>query len=101
MACSEGIPFEGYIAWPYLDFGILGQDKSLEGFDVAANGTFRVSVGWSQRDFSLATPDYALDGDTLTGDMVPMPLTAPSFQFRLTFDANQAWEWQASSIYIL
>jgi hypothetical protein len=96
-----GTPFEGYIAWPYLDFGILGQDKNLEGFDVAADGTFRVSVGWSQKNFALATPDYAIDGDTLTGDMVPLPLTAPSFQFRLTFDASQSWEWQASSIYIL
>lgn len=96
-----GTPFEGYMAWPYLDFGLLGMDKDLEGFDVAADGTFRVSVGWSQRDFSLATPDYALDGDTLTGDMVPLPLRAPSFQFRLTFDASQAWEWQASAIYIL
>jgi hypothetical protein len=96
-----GTPFEGYIAWPYLDFGILGQDKNLEGFDVAADGTFRVSIGWSQKNFALATPDYAIDGDTLTGDMVPLPLTAPSFQFRLTFDASQSWEWQASSIYIL
>lgn len=101
MVSGVGEPFEGYIAWPYLDFGILGQDKMLEGFDVAADGTFRVSVGWSQRNFSLATPEYALDGDTLTGDMVPLPLTAPSFQFRLTFDASQAWEWQAASIYIL
>jgi hypothetical protein len=98
---EESVPFEGYIAWPYLDFGILGQDKNLEGFDVAADGTFRVSVGWSQKNFALATPDYAIDGDTLTGDMVPLPLTAPSFQFRLTFDASQSWEWQASSIYIL
>ena len=99
MVEGEGAPFEGYIAWPYLDFGLLGIDKMLEGFDIVADGTFRVSIGYNQRDFSLATPDYALDGDTLPGSMVPMPLTAPSFQFRLTFDANQAWEWYASNIY--
>ncbi len=99
VVCT-GIPFEGYIAWPYLDFGILGIDKMMEGFDVVANGTFRVSFGYSQRDFSLATPDYALDGDTLIGGMTPMPLTAPSFQMRLTFDGEQAWEWFASNLYI-
>lgn len=103
VTCEEeevGEPFEGYIAWPYLDFGLLGTDKMMEGFDIVADGTFRVSFGYSQRDTSLATPDYALDGDTLTGSMVPMPLTAPSFQFRLTFDASQAWEWFASNLYI-
>ncbi len=96
----SGTPFEGYISWPYLDFGILGVDKMLEGFDLVADGTFRVSFGYSQRDFSLATPDYALDGDTLVGGMVPMPLTAPSFQLRLTFDADQSWEWFAANLYI-
>ncbi len=100
LPVCEGVPFEGYIAWPYLDFGILGIDKMMEGFDVVANGTFRVSFGYSQRDFSLATPDYELDGDTLVGGMVPMPLTAPSFQLRLTFDGEQAWEWFASNLYI-
>lgn len=98
MPC-EGTPFEGYISWPYLDFGLLGIDKMMEGFDVVANGTFRVSIGYSQRDTSLATDEYTLEGDTLNGSMVPMPLTAPSFQFRLTFNGEQAWEWFASNLY--
>lgn len=93
-------PFEGYIAWPYLDFGLLGVDKMMEGFDVVASGEFSVSFGYSQRDFSLATDPYTLDGDTLVGGMVPMPLTAPSFQLRLTFSAMQSWEWQASNLYL-
>jgi hypothetical protein len=96
---SAGIEFEGYIAWPYLDFGLLGIDKMLEGFDAVVDGTFRVSFGYSQRDTSLATAEYALDGDTLPGSMVPMPLTGPSFQIRITFDANQAWEWFATNLY--
>lgn len=98
---TVGTPFEGYLAWPYLDFGILGVDKELEGFDVVATGEFSVSFGYSQRDFSLATPGYTIDGDTLTGDMIPMPLTAPSFQIRFTFSADQAWEWFATTMYIL
>lgn len=97
--CS-GVPFEGYISWPYLDFGLLGVDKMMEGFDVVAAGEFSVSFGYSQRDFSLATPAYTLDGDTLVGGMVPMPLTAPSFQLRLTFSGSQQWEWQASNLYL-
>lgn len=99
-AGSNPTPFECYIAWPYLDFGLLGVDKMMEGFDVVATGEFSVSFGYSQRDFSLATPAYTLDGDTLTGGMVPMPLTAPSFQLRLTFSASQSWEWQASNLYL-
>lgn len=97
---AVGIPFEGYVAWPYLDFGILGVDKMMEGFDIVATGLYSVSIGYSQRDISLATAGYAIDGDTLTGTMIPMPLTAPSFQFRVTFNSNQAWEWMASTLYL-
>lgn len=99
MICTEGTPFEGYIAWPYLDFGILGVDKQLESLDFVVDGTFRLSVGYDQKRTNLATPEYAIDGDTLPGTPIPMPLTAPSFQVRLTFDANQAWEWFATNMY--
>lgn len=100
MSCTEGTPFEGYIAWPYLDFGGVGIDKMMEGFDIVADGTFRVAIGYNQKNTALATTDYEIDGDTLPGTMVPMPLTAPSFQFRITFDGSQAWEWSASTLYI-
>lgn len=96
---DEGTPFEGRLWWPYLDFGLLGIDKMMEGFDVVADGTFRISIGYNQRNTALATPEYALAGDTLDGSMVPMPLTAPSFQFRITFDGSQAWEWSATNMY--
>lgn len=99
---GTNIPFEGYLAWPYLDFGIVGVEKEFESFDVVANGTFRVSVGYDQRrgQEALATPDYPLDGDTLVGTPIPLPLTAPSFQFRITFDGGQteAWEWFATTL---
>jgi hypothetical protein len=102
VTCSGetiGTPFEGYMAWPYLDFGRVGLDKMMEGFDIVADGTFSVSIGYSQKDTSLATTGYSITGDTLPGGMVPMPLVAPSFQFRLTFDADQSWEWFASNLY--
>lgn len=99
---SEGdsIPFEGYLAWPYLDWGMLGVDKQMEGFDLVITGSVRVQFGYSESNFNLVTPEYPLDGDTLPGMMVPMPITGPSFQMRLTFDATQAWEWSAASMYL-
>jgi hypothetical protein len=41
-----------------------------------------------------------MDGDTLPGQMVPFPVSGPSFDLRLTFNSGQAWEWQASVLYI-
>ncbi len=99
-ATEGGIPFSGYIAWPYLDFGILGVDKMMDSIDIVATGELSISIGYSQKDFSLATPGYLVDGDTLPGDAIPFPLTGPSFQLRLTFSQTQAWEWFASSLYL-
>jgi hypothetical protein len=98
-AGGDSVPFSGYVAWPYLDFGRIGLDKMMEGFDIIADGTFSISVGYSQKDASLATTGYSIAGDTLPGGMVPLPLVAPSFQFRLTFNAGQSWEWMASNLY--
>jgi hypothetical protein len=30
-----------------------------------------------------------------------MPITAPSFQLRITFNGSQSWEWFAANMYIL
>jgi hypothetical protein len=96
-----GTEFEGYIAWPYLDLGVMGYDKTMEGFDVVADGTFRVSFGYDQKRPERFTAPYALDGDTVSGSgMIPLEITAPSFQLRLTFDGAQAWEWTATNIYV-
>jgi hypothetical protein len=102
ITCSTetGVPFEGKIWWPYLDFGVLGREKMLEGFDLVCTGEVAVSVGYSQRDDSLATTAYTVDGDTLPGPEVPLPDSGPSFQLRLTFSASQEWEFQAASLYL-
>lgn len=93
-------PFEGYIAWPYLDFGVPGMDKTLDSVDVTADGTFTVSIGYNQRNFDLATTPHPVDGDTLPGTPVPIPVAGPSFQLRLTFDSQQEWEWQMANMYL-
>lgn len=97
-----GVEFYGVIQWPHLDFGALGQEKQLIGFDLVANAPagVSVSVGYDQRDLTMRTADYMMDANTLPGRLVPIPMTAPSFDFKLTFEPNQAWEWFASVIYV-
>jgi hypothetical protein len=97
-----GIEFEGVIQWPHLDFGALGQEKKLIGFDLVAEAPegVSVSVGYDQRNLDARTANYVMDADTLPGKLVPIPVTAPTFDFKLTFAGDQRWEWIASVIYI-
>lgn len=99
---GSGVEFYGIVQWPHLDFGALGQEKQLIGFDLIATAPegVSVSVGYDQRDLSMRTPDYMMDANTLPGKLVPIPVTAPSFDFKLTFEPNQAWEWYASVLYV-
>lgn len=90
---------EGRVWWHYLDFGALGITKSLIGFDVVASGTFNVAIGYDQSNTATATTDYSLTGDTLPNGVIPLPVTAPSFQFRLTWPSG-AWEWYGSALYL-
>jgi hypothetical protein len=95
------VTFTGLISWPFLDYGVLGGMKDLEGLDVVCTGEVTISIGYDQSDFSLKTPDFTVSGDTLPGvGMIPMPLSAPSYQVNLTFSAGQAWEWEAANIYV-
>lgn len=93
--------FLGRMWWPYLDFGQVGVEKQLEAFDLVCSGTVEVQFGYDQRDASLVTAPYEIDGDTLPGTAVPMPLAGPSFQFRLNFAGGQAWSWNAANLYLL
>jgi hypothetical protein len=70
------------------------------GFDVVADGTFTVSIGYNQKDDTQFTTPYSIVGDTLVGDIIPMPVSAPSFQFRLVFAGNEAWEWSATALHL-
>ena len=97
---GANVTFPGNIFWPYLDFGALGVTKSMIGFDVVADGTFTVSIGYNQKDDTQFTTPYSIVGDTLTGDIIPMPVSAPSFQFKLVFAGNETWEWSASALHL-
>lgn len=99
---SFGTPFEGVMQWPFLDFGYMGSDKSLEGFDVSANAEngVDVSVCYDQRNFASRTPDYNVPGDTVPGFIVPLPVTGPSLALRLTFPGGARWEWFSANMYL-
>lgn len=99
-AGGANIEYTGYVAWPYLEFGSVGDDKSMVGFKLVVKGEVDVQFGYNQADDTQVTPSYVLTGDTVPGDVIPMPITAPSFQMRLTFSGNQAWEWNASVLYV-
>jgi len=108
---GANIGFDGYMSWNYLEFGQIGVDKMMEGFDltigqidddgtiVSNDVTCAVSIGYNQSDVNYATEPYTVTGDTIPGTMIPMPLTAPSFQFRLDFGDGQDWGWGALNVY--
>jgi len=99
---TSGTPFDGVVWWPSLDLGNLGQNKQLDSFDLVVTGQVTVQFGYDQRDPSVLTTGYDLDGDTLPGTSIPFPLSSVSFAPKLTFAGGQAdgWEWMALNLYI-
>lgn len=110
---GANVAFPGVIQTPYVDVGPLGFDKELIGVDLVAQGQVTVQLGWAQNDdttfndnpgFSTSlnvTPPFTINAaDTVPGQPLPFPMTAPSFSLILTFPGNQAWEWNASSLYL-
>lgn len=110
---GANVGFPGRMSWNYLDLGPLGVDKMMEGFDLVIgviddsglivqnnNLVCNISFGYNQADRSQATQPYAVTGDTVPGTMIPMPLTAPTFQVRLDFGTGQNWGWGALNMYV-
>lgn len=92
--------FAGEIQWAWLDFGQPGLTKSLYGFDIVGIGDVSVSFGYDQSNGGYFTEPYAVPSDTVPGMVIPMPLTAPSYSVRLTYDGTQQWQWNAFSLYL-
>ncbi|MGH8259280.1 MAG: hypothetical protein ACREUG_06270, partial [Steroidobacteraceae bacterium] len=49
---------------------------------------------------SVTAPYEIAAADTVPGQPIPIPLTAPSFSPILTFSPNQAWSLQATNLYL-
>ncbi len=74
--------------------------KQLDSFDLVARVTFEIQFGYDQRDPSVLTDPYELDGDTIPGTSIPFPMSAPSFAPKLTFAGDQDWEWLGMNLYL-
>jgi hypothetical protein len=105
--------FQGIIQTPYVDTGPIGYDKELIGVDIVGAGQVTIQVGWAQNDVTTfndnpgfaasanVTPPFVVSAaDTVPGEPIPIPMTAPSFTLILTFAGNQAWYWNASNLYV-
>jgi hypothetical protein len=111
---AGNLNFQAYMAWEYLDFGTIGVDKQMEGFDIVMKGKAQISFGYNQSNRAQATDWYDIEGDTVPGTMIPFPITAPSIQVRLQFDYGQiapisgdqpvggypVAEWSALNVYL-
>lgn len=106
-------PFQGIIQWPYLDAGALGINKMLVGVDIVGDGQVSIQIGFNQADktsfddnagFATSpsvTPPYTVTAaDTVPGEPIPIPVTAPSYSLILTFAGNQAWTLEAANLYM-
>jgi hypothetical protein len=93
--------FAGLVQWAWLDFGRPGVTKMLEGFDYVGEGQApRVAFGYDQRNVAALTPPYLIPNDTLSGGMIPMPISAPTMSVRLAFDGGQAWRVNSVQLYV-
>jgi len=97
---DDGVGFSGVIQWPWLDFGQPGVNKLLEGFDIVAYGTSAIEIGYDQTNTNSWTASFAIPEDTYPGQVIPLPILSPSMSVRLTFDPDQAWQWNAMSLYL-
>lgn len=94
------VGFTGTVQWGWMDCGQAGTTKMLEGIDLVASGSPSVSIGYDQRNFATFTTPYAIDADTLTGDIIPIPVTAPSFSLKVDFAAGTAWNLWSATLYV-
>ncbi len=97
---DDGVNFDGVIQWPWLDFGQPGVNKMLIGVDVVGKGTCGIEIGYDQTTLGTFTTLYAIPVDTYPGQIIPIPVNAPSMSVRLTYDGGQAWQWNSLNLYL-
>jgi len=97
---DDGNTFSSTIQWPWLDFKKPGRDKMFVGFDNVGEGAASIEIGYDQSSLTAFTAAFAIPEDTVPGQIIPLPVTGPSFSIRLTYVSDQAWEWDALQIYV-
>jgi len=97
---DDGATWDAVIQWPWLDFGSPGRNKLMMGFDNVGDGIASIEIGYNQANLSAFTTAFDIPADTEPGQIIPMPITAPTFSVKLTYQSDQAWEWMALQVYI-
>lgn len=90
------------VQWPWLNMSSPGTEKMMIGVDAVvrhASGTTYVSVGYDENDENAFSQPVGIAGDTRPGEIVPIPVAAPSFAPKLTFDGGSRWELSAVTLY--
>lgn len=94
------IPFGGSVVYQWNDFGQPGVSKMLEGFDIVADGSPSISIGYDQSDQRAYTDPYEVPPDTVPGNIIPLPLTAPSMSVKVDFASGEKWSLMALGLYV-
>lgn len=97
---DDNVAWDSVIQWPWLDFDKPGRDKQMMGFDIVGEGTASIEVGYNQSEVETFTESFDLPADSAAGQIIPLPVTAPSLSVKLTYASNQVWEWNALQVYI-
>lgn len=122
-AGGTNTPFITTIQWPYLDAGLLGTNKMLEGVDLIGFGVASIQIAFQQNDITTfsdnagfatslnVTAPYTVNPvDTVPGEPLPIPINAPSYSMILKLSSNQpglgapnspSWEWEAANLYFI
>ncbi len=92
---------DGEIQWPWLDMSLPGVTKMLESFDIVATSDQlpMISFGYDQLAPATFSDPYEIPADSLTGTMIPMPLSAPSIAPKITW-ASGNMTMYALSMYV-
>lgn len=97
---DDGTAIAGVIWWPWLDFGAVGQTKRLHAIEVVADGaTPSVSIGYDQNNVSAFTTPFTMGPDSMTGMLVPVPVSAPTLSVKITYTAG-GWELQQFNLHM-
>lgn len=98
---DDGAAVPGVLQWPWLDFGQPGQQKMMIGIDHVGSGVPQVSIGYDESNVAAFTAPYSISPDTQPGQIIPIPVSGPSFSVRFDYaGATGRWELQATTMYL-
>lgn len=96
---DDGADFDITIELPFLDFKKPGVEKVIHGVDAVVQGEAEIAFRWDPRDTSLITDPIPLTGDTRTGDLTPVEMTAAAIAPVITGKSSTFEQLDALTFY--